>query len=274
MSVIQTNTSANAAYRNLTVTNRNLGRSIEKLSSGFRINRSADDVAGAAIANGLRSEAKALGAAQRNAAQARAVLDIADGTVNQLSSILDRMRELATSSATANVSSSDQTNLDAEFTQLKNEITRIVGETQYQGTALLTGGYANKDFRVGSSTASTAKVTISINALDLTTLGLNSSSVSSTANASGALAALSGARTKIAAVIGQIGAAQNRIDYAADNAAIRKQNIQAAESVIRDLDVAEETTNFTKFQVLQQAGVAMLAQANASSQGVLSLLRG
>ena len=270
---IQTNTSANAAYRNLAATNSMLSKSVEKLSSGFRINRSADDVAGLAIANSLRSEGRALGVAQRNATQASAVLDIADGATGEITKILDRMRELAMTAATANSSDADRLNLQSEFSGLKTEISRIVTETTYQGTSLLNGTFTAQDFRVG--TGSGATVSVSVGSIALSALGLSDASISTAASAADILTTITGsASSAINGVIGQIGAAQNRLEYAASTLAVRKQNVNAAESVIRDLDVADETTRFTKFQILSQAGTAMLAQANSSSQGVLSLLRG
>lgn len=270
---IQTNTSANTAYRNLNVTNSLLAKSVEKLSSGFRINRSADDVAGFAIANSLRSEGRALGVAQRNATQAAAVLDIADGAVGEVTKILDRMRELAMTAATDNSSDADRLNLQSEFNGLKSEIGRIVSETTYQGTSLLDGSFTAKEFRVG--TGAGAAVAVSVGSIGLSALGISDASISTTASAAAILTTITGtSQSAINGVVGQIGAAQNRLEYAASTLAVRVQNISAAESVIRDLDVAQEMTKFTKYQVLQQAGTAMLGQANSTPQGVLSLLRG
>lgn len=269
---IQTNTSANAAYRNLSVTNANLAKSVEKLSSGFRINRAADDVAGLAIANSLRSEGRALGVAQRNATQASAVLDIADGAVAQVTTIVDRMRELAMQSATANASTTDRTNLNQEFTGLQAEIGRIVTETTYQGTSLLDGSFSAQDFRVGTGAGAT--ITVSVGSIALSATGLSGLAIDTVSGASAALVAITGsAATQLNTVVGQIGAAQNRLEYAANTLAVRVQNVTAAESVVRDLDVAQETTKFTKYQILQQAGTAMLSQANQTPQSVLSLLR-
>lgn len=272
---IQTNAGANTAYRNLAATNNMLQKSVQKLSSGFRINRAGDDVSGLAVANSLRSEGRALGAAQRNATQANAVLDIADGSVQQISSILDRMRELAMQSASANTSTADRTNLGAEFDSLVEEIDRIVDEATFQGQGLLDGNF-DGDFRVGTS--DNATINIALSGVDSSTLGVDSLDITSASGAASALAAIAtasgNALEAVATAVGEIGAAQNRLDYAITSLAIKIENVAAAESVIRDLDIAQEMTRFTKFQILQQAGTAMLAQANSTPQSVLSLLRG
>lgn len=275
---IQTNIAAADAYRNLAITNNKLASSVAKLSSGFRINRAGDDVAGLAVANSLRSEGRALMTAQRNATQASAVLQIADGSVSQISQITDRMRELAMQAGSDNTSDADRANLDAEYQSLVAEIDRIVDETTYQGNSLIDGSF-KADFLVGTGTGATVAVDLSTLADGVTAagLGLDSTDITDKTNATAALAILTSggtAQTRLNAVIGAIGAAENRLDYAAATLAVRVQNVQAAESVIRDTDVAQEMTQFTKLQILQQAGTAMLAQANSTPQSVLTLLRG
>jgi flagellin len=360
MSVIQTNAAANNAYRNLTVSNKMLEAQITKLSSGFRINRSGDDAAGLAIANKLRAESRSLQQASRNASQANSLLQIADGAVNTISGILDRMKELATASNSSTIGT-QRDKLNAEFQALKAEIDRIAATTQYQGTALVNGtlgnavtggtyagvvslngaatgtytfsdtagvatlssaagpgqitqtlampsgagtynfdrlgisvtngaGYTANDvdtqtiivtgtavnFQVSSSGAYGTNDLVSFNQINLTTtaLGISASTIDTTAaNAQAALAALDTAINNANTAIGTIGAAQSRIEFASANVATATQNVIAAESTIRDADMALETTAFTKYQILQQAGVAVLAQANASAQSVLGLLR-
>lgn len=275
MPSIQTNIAANAAYRSLTSTGINLQKSIEKLSSGFRINRAGDDAAGLSIANSLRSEGRAVAVGQRNATAAAAILDIADGAVNQLTTIVDRMRELAATSVSDNTGTTDRTALQAEFATLQAELNRTVGDTTYQGTALIDGTFAGKNFRVGT-TAGQDTVSLTIATTNASALGLDAAAVSigTVTAASSALASIvATSNSVLATVIGQIGAAQNRVMYAQSVLSSRAQNIAAAESVIRDVDVAKETSQFTKYQILQQAGTAMLAQANQSPQTVLSLLR-
>jgi flagellin len=360
MSVIQTNAAANNAYRNLTVSNKMLEAQITKLSSGFRINRSGDDAAGLAIANKLRAESRSLQQASRNASQANSLLQIADGAVNTISGILDRMKELATASNSSTIGT-QRDKLDAEFQALKAEIDRIAATTQYQGSALVNGtlgnavtggtyagqvalngaasgtytfasagGVATLSFGAGATlvtqaismpagagtynfdnlgvtvtnaagylvdgvNAQTITVSgtsvnfqvsssgnyggddlVSFNQINLTTtaLGISASTINTTAaNAQAALAALDTAINNANTAIGTIGAAQSRIEFASANVATATQNVIAAESTIRDADMALETTAFTKYQILQQAGVAVLAQANASAQSVLGLLR-
>ncbi|HYC33566.1 MAG TPA: flagellin [Gemmatimonadales bacterium] len=278
MSVINTNVAANSAYLNLSRTSGMLQKSIQKLSSGFRINRSADDAAGASIANGLRATARSLQAAQRNATQANAVLQIADGAVNTVAGILDRMKELAAQAASDNSDATARTNLDAEYTALVAEMDRIADTTKYGATVLTNGSASTLTFLVGSSGDYAAGDTVTVDPGDVdlssaTLLGAAAGSLTSLANAQGELTKIDTAITNLGTAIGVIGAAQSRIEFASSNVAITYQNVVAAESSIRDADMAFEMTQFTKAQILQQAGTAMLAQANQTPQTVLSLLR-
>lgn len=280
MASIQTNVAANNALRNLTTTGIGLDRQIAKLSSGFRINRSGDDAAGMAIANKLRAEARSLQQAQRNAAQANAMLQIADGAIGTVSSILDRMKELASQANSDNVGvapNSQHTKLDAEFQQLLEEIDRIANTTKYQGTALVDGTTPTLSFMVSSSGAYAGDDLVEVDGIDLTTTGLGftfgTDDILDSTNARLVLDKIDAAIDLANEAIGTVGAAQSRIEFASANVATITQNVLAAESTIRDADMAAETTAFTKFQILQQAGIAMLAQANSSAQSVLSLLR-
>jgi flagellin len=278
MSRINTNTAAYGAYRNLTVTGSNLEKSIQKLSSGFRINRAADDAAGAAIANDLRATGRSLQAAQRNASQANSVLQIADGAVNTIATILDRMKELATSAASDSSGTNGRTNLDAEYQQLVLEVDRIAATTTYQGTALLDGSYSGT-FLVSSSGDYAGNDAIVVDGstlqMDSTTLlGASAGDLTSLGNAQTELDKIDTAIAAVGTAIGTIGAGESRIEYASTNVASTFQNVQAAESVIRDTDMAYEMTQFTKYQILQQAGTAMLAQANQAPQSILRLLQG
>jgi flagellin len=277
MSRINTNTAAYGAYRNLTMTGQKLQKSIEKLSSGFRINRAADDAAGAAIANDLRSTGRSLQAAQRNASQANSVLQIADGAVNTIATILDRMKELATSAASDSSGTTGRANLDAEYQQLVLEIDRITATTKYQGSALLDGTYAGT-FLVSSSGDYAANDTITVSGAALnmgsaTLLGGAAANLLTLGAAQAELVKIDTGITNVGAAIGVIGAGQSRIEYASNNVASTFENVQSAESVIRDTDMAYEMTQFTKYQILQQAGTAMLAQANQAPQSILKLLQ-
>ncbi len=279
MSVINTNVAANNAYLNLSRTSNMMNKSIQVLSSGFRINRSADDAAGAAIANQLRATGRSLQAAQRNATQANAVLQIADGAVQTVSQILDRMKELATQAASDNSGTDGRLNLDAEYQALVAEVDRIANTTVYQGTKLTDGSGATLTFLVGSSGdyAANDTVTVAASAVNLksaTILGGAAADLKTLGAAQGELVKIDAAIKAVGSAIGVIGAAQSRIEFAQANVATTYQNVVAAESSIRDADMAQEMTQFTKAQILQQAGTAMLAQANQAPQTVLTLLRG
>ncbi len=380
MSRINTNVAANNAYKNLSATSGMLEKSIAKLSSGFRINRSADDAAGLAIANKLRSDVRSLQQAQRNASQANSMLQVADGALNTVATILDRMKELASQANSANIGG-EAGKLQAEFDSLVSEIDRISATTTYNGTALVNGGFGSSldktastayttaasqvadiglngtavgtyTFASGAAAATltrsadsvsqivtgisatarstvsfsnfgitveggsnwagaaglnglTVEVTagtsgsfmvsssgnygssdlVSVSGIDLRTsqaTGLDlgsggfvlSTALTTAANAQGALSRIDTALGKVGTAIGTVGAAQSRIDYASTNVANLVQNTAAAESVIRDADMAYEMTVFTKNQILQQAGTAMLAQANQAPQSILTLIRG
>ena len=412
---IQTNTAANSALGYMRVNNQATERSIQKLSSGFRINRAADDAAGLAIANKLRSDIKGLGQAQRNVAQGSAMLQVMDGATQTVGSIVDRMKELATQANSANVGTQSD-KLQSEFTQLRSEIDRIVGTTNYQGTKLVDGsfgyritgasaavpgtpgtpavpaavaatgsgdfaGYSASVTNQTQANALTSDITFTSDGTDVTatwntsggaqtatitaaqltaggtvalgssgvsvsfaantptlasdtgavavtqfqaavaptpgtpavagtrtgstgsfqvsssgnyalgdddqvqvaavnlgtgTSGLNLASldISSQAGAAAALSALDNAVNTVNGALGNIGSAQSRMDFAAANVATQLQNTQAAESTIRDADMAAEMTSFTKNNILQQAAQSMLSQANQGTQGILQLLRG
>ncbi len=377
---INTNVSAMNTQRQLGITDMNVSRSIGRLSSGFRINRAADDAAGLGIANKLRADIRSLQQASRNAEQATSLLQVAEGAVQTVSQIIDRMKELATEAGSDNVDDAGRGRIKAEWDQLQTEIQKIADTTKFQGKALINGSFGNAvdtnvanstalaagtglyavniagtaaatysftqavdgeltiddgngntqtvsglvagkqsvsfssfgvtlqldanfdetaatgsldgtsfdvtagsgggSFLVRSSGAYTTDDLITLSGLDLTTgsTGLNLTALTFTGNGTGAewQAALTGLDTAIGTVnsaFGEIGAAQNRIDYASANVKTTIENMAAAESTIRDADMAYEMTEFTKNQILQQAGVAMLAQANAAPQLVLKLLQ-
>jgi len=364
---IQNNINSMNALNNLNTNETQLTSSIQKLSSGFRLNRAGDDAAGMSIANSLRNNGVGLQQAQQNASQAGSLLQIADGATQTISSILDRMKQLATESASANVTDNDRQKINAEFTQLYAEINRTVGSTVYQGSQLLNGSFGVSDsgtgtanavvgfsglsvaganvnstytftkvdathlklsdgtfsqtvttaatgvqtvnfdkmgisfsfngdpttldtktiitanttsaaFRVGSGATSDSDNLVSVSLGDLrassaTGLNLAGVSVDTLANATSALASISSAVSAVNTVIGSLGAAENRLNYASTNVASLYQNVSAAESVIRDTNMAQEYTNYSKLSILQQAGTAMLAQANSSQQSVLKLFQ-
>ncbi len=268
---INTNVAAINAHRQLLGTEAKLNMSMEKLSSGFRINRASDDAAGLAIANRLRVNVRSLTVASRNVTEAKSMLQIAEGSVNQIESILERMKELATQASSANASG-DLDKLDAEYQTLLDEIDRISADAEYQDTALLDGTFSGT-FQVGSGgTAGTDSMNVAIDtAVDTTGLSLTTSAVGTTENAITALTEIDDAIDDVATVLGDIGAGMNRLDYTYSNLQVQIENFSASESVIRDVDMASEMVTFTKNQILLQAGTAMLAQANMSTQNVLSL---
>ena len=375
---INTNVSALNTLRSLGRTESAVSSSMAKLSSGFRINKAGDDAAGLGIANKLNADVRASSQANRNAEQAGSVLQIMDGATQSVQSILERMKELATQSASDSVDSAARTRINQEFTDLRAEITRTVDSTKFQGNKLLDGSFGNSvlstsaalasgttfndaqisgtsaglytltntangkltmtngtitetatasaagkqnitfssfgitistsaafdnastavaqgtaglalsvapgstggSFMISSSGSYTTADMISLSTVNLNVtaanggLDLSTSDLTTLANSQSALTKIDGAISTLNGYIGKIGAAQNRIDYAQTNLKTSIQNFSAAQSVIKDVDMAEEMTSFSKNQILQQAGTAMLAQANQLGQGVLTLLRG
>jgi len=360
---INTNIGAINAHRHLLQTDFRLTRNMERLSSGYRINHSSDDAAGLSIANRLRTNVRSLTVASRNVNEAKSMVNVAEGAANQIEGILERLKELATQAASDNAST-DRDKINSEASTLLNEIDRIVNDTEYQGTVLLTGNFGNglssvsvsgsglgsSDFSVGGAAAATYtfnvsgtnlaitgnnitqtvtvtsegaqtinfdKLGITINAdsdfsvagldgdtitvtagscggvfqvgsgndnsadtigvtlgdLTTSTLGVSGISLSTRSSASSALATIDSAINTVNNKLGDMGAAINRLDYAYSNLQVTIENFQSSESVIRDVDMASEMVSFTKNQILEQAGVAMLAQANMSAQGVLTLMR-
>ena len=272
---INTNIAALTAHRNLTETDRRMSVSLERLSSGYRINRAKDDVAGLAIANKFRVEVRGLRAAQQNTAQATALLQVAEGGTGQIESIVERLKELATSAASDNTDSAGRARLNAEAQKLLAEIDRIANDTKYGVTNLLSSGTGiNLTFQIGSgNTATEDQINVTTSgALLSTNLGLSTINLTSLASAQAALTNIDNSVTSVNVIQGEIGAAQSRLEFAAINLSISIENIAASESTIRDVDMAFEMVNFTRNQILMQAGTSMLAQANMIPQNILALL--
>lgn len=272
---INTNVAALNAHRQLADTDSRLSVSMERLSSGYRINRAKDDVAGLSIANKFRMEVRSLRMAQQNVSQATALLQVAEGGAQKIETIIERLKELATLAASSNTDDDGRASLNSEATALLSEIDRIAYDTRYGSAALLTGS-VNMTFQVGSgNTATEDRITVSLTqGLASNGLGLSNISLSTLASAQAALGTIDTALGSVNAAMGQIGAAQSRLEFAAANLAITIENIAATESTIRDVDMAFEVVNFTKNQILLQAGTAMLAQANMAPQNILALLGG
>jgi flagellin len=269
---INNNIAAFNAYRNLTMTNTALGKSLEKLSSGFRINRAADDAAGLVISQALRAQVSGLKVATRNAQDGVSVVQTAEGALNEVHSMLNRMRDLAVQAA--NTGSTDATAAaaaQAEIDALAAEITRVSQQTKFGANTLLDGAFV-KVFQIGANAGEYITVSLgtSLNASALAVSGLG---VASAGSASTAITAIDAAIATVSTTRASLGAFQNRFESVINNLGVATENLSASESRIRDTDMASEMVNYTKNQILVQAGTAMLAQANQVPQTVLRLLQ-
>lgn len=268
---INNNVMAANAYRNLTNTNSTLGKSLERLSSGFRINRAADDAAGLSRSEGLRSEINGSKQAVRNAQDGVSFVQTAEGAMNEVHAILQRMRTLAIS---ANNGTSDGTAEQAEVDELLAELDSIGTRTTFNGSAVFadygaTG--AGLTFHVGAGSSDTLTFAQDLSMASNNVAGTDVSSLSLTTAAAAAIDTLDTAIDGVSSVRSKLGATQNRLEHAIANVSVAVENLSAAESRIRDADMAAEMVTFTRNSILQQAGTAMLAQANAVPQSVLSL---
>ncbi len=271
---INTNVAALNAYRNLNATQGSMNTSLERLSSGLRINRAADDAAGLAISEKLRAQTNGLNQATSNAQDAISLVQTAEGALNETHSILQRMRTLAVQSANDTNTDDDRASIQKEISQLNGELDRIASNTEFNGQKLLdgTGGTAGSfSFQIGANSGQTTTVDLSANR-DSTTLGVDVLDVSTSAGAATALTTIDAAIKTVSDGRADLGAVQNRLQHTINSLSVAAENSAAAESRIRDTDMAKEMSSFTKSQILSQAGVSMLAQANAASQSVLKLL--
>jgi flagellin len=261
------------AQRNLVVTTDRLAKSLQRLSAGLRINRAADDAAGLAISESFRAEIRSLGQAQRNANDAISLLQIAEGALNETSGLLIRMRELAIQAANGTLGSNERQTVNDEFQGLRSEISRIAAVSQFNGTTILNGASA-VTFQIGSQNTSGDRITVS--SVNATASGIGIAAATTVVSVSGAqtaLAVLDSAVGTVASLRAAFGTVQNRLESTIRSLAVAIENTSAAESRIRDVDFAAETAELTKNQVLQQAGISILAQANVSTQAALSLLQ-
>lgn len=265
---VVTNIAAVNAQANLYQTNLGLKQALTRVSSGFRINFSGDDAAGLAVANAYRSEVAILTQGVRNANDGLSDLQIKDGALDNISKLLDRLAVLATQAASGQTSPTSRTTLNNEFQDVLNEITREANVANLNVTG------ASQGFSVFvSSNGTDGVVAGSINDVDIDSLGIATLDISTQAGAQTAVAAVSTGITALGTVQGQVGQLQNRLSYAINLAQSQIVNNKAAESRIRDANIAEESANLTRFNILNQSGIAALAQANGSTQAVLSLLR-
>ena len=278
---INTNIASLNAQKNLAKTQLSLNKSLDRLSSGLRITRAGDDAAGLAISESLRAQIRGLGQAQRNANDGISVIQTAEGALNEISNILIRLRELAVQAASdGSVGNAERSFLQNEFSSLQSEITRIANATRFGGRVLLDGTLSGSGsaltFQVGIfNNSAVDRITLDIG--DATASGLQiepaDAAISTAASAQNALAKVDSALSAVSTVRGNLGAAQNRLQSTINNLASSIENLSAANSRIRDADIAAETAALTRAQVLQQAGIAVLAQANVSSQVALTLLQ-
>jgi flagellin len=269
--VVQHNLTAMNANRQLGITTSAQAKSSEKLSSGYKINRAGDDAAGLTISEKMRSQIRGLNKASDNAQDGVSLIQVAEGALNETHSILQRMNELATQAASDTNTTSDRNAIMSEMDQLQSEITRIQSTTQFNTMNLLDGSFTGKNLQVGS--LSSQKITISISNMDAGSLNVTGLSVSSYEEAGSAMDKIQSAISKVSEMRSNLGALQNRLEHTISNLDNISENTSSAESRIRDTDMADEMVQYSKNNILAQAGQSMLAQANQSNQGVLSLLQ-
>ena len=271
------------AQRILGLNNDRLAKSVERISSGIRINRGADDAAGLAISEALRSDIRGLRQAVRNANDGIALINVAEGALNEQSSILIRLRELASQAATGTVGSTERATIQLEFSALRNEIDRIAATSQFNGQGLVDGslassvGSANQVLiQVGIDSTANSRINlnteINLKAVTSTILGIDTLSVTAAAQALTTLDTINDAIATVTQARGQVGAVQNRLTRSVGNLAVTIENLQAAESGIRDADIAAEIADLTRNQILVQSATAMVGQANLIPQSILQLL--
>lgn len=267
---VQHNMTAMNANRQLAVTTSAQAKSTEKLSSGYKINRAADDAAGLTISEKMRSQIKGLDKASSNAQDGISLIQTAEGALNEVHSILQRMNELATQAANDTNTTVDRTAVQQEIDALQSEITRVQSTTQFNTMNLLDGSFTGKNLQVGS--LSKQAISISISNMDAGSLGVTGLQMSGYESAGSAMDKIQSAIQQVSTQRSALGALQNRLEHTIANLDTSSENTQSAESRIRDLDMAKEMVTYSKNNILAQAGQSMLAQANQSTQGVLSLL--
>ncbi|KAA0960827.1 flagellin [Microbacterium sp. ANT_H45B] len=270
---IATNVGALNAYRNLSINQNDMSKSLEKLSSGLRINRAADDAAGLAISEGLRSQVNGLNVAARNAQDGISVIQTAEGALTEVHSILQRVRDLAVQAGSDSNNADSRTAIKTEIDTLGEELTRVAASTNFNGIKLLDSA-ATLTFQVGAGSEA-AEDQIAVTLTDFSGLGatIGALTVDTAANALTTIAAIDTQITAVSTARAGLGAVQNRFESTINSLQVSAENLSAAKSRIADTDMAAEMVRYTASNILQQAGTAMLAQANQSGQGVLQLLR-
>ena len=264
------------AQRNLARTQSELTHNLARLSSGMRINSAADDAAGLAISEKLRAQIRSMAMAERNANDGFSMLQTAEGAMNEISGVLVRMRELAIQASNGTLGTSERTFLNSEFTSIRDEIDRLASSTEFNGRVLLTGGILNFRLQVGIGTTTNDRILVSISSMRSAALGstamLSAQAITTVTNAQTAIGVIDAAISDVSTARGQVGAYQNRLSITVANLASARENLSSANSRIRDVDVAEEAASLTRNNILMQAGISVLAQANQMPALVLSLL--
>lgn len=269
--VVQHNMTSMNANRQLGITVGNQAKATEKLSSGYKVNRAGDDAAGLTISEKMRSQIRGLNKASTNAEDGISAIQTAEGALNEAHEILQRMNELATQAANDTNTSSDRTAIKKEVDALTSELNRISSTTQFNTMNLLDGTFTGKKLQVGALNGQT--ISISVMTMNATALGVNALTVDTNANAGTSMSKIQAAISKVSTQRSALGALQNRLEHTVKNLDTTAENTQAAESRIRDTDMANQMVEYSKNSILQQAGQSMLAQANSANQGVLSLLQ-
>jgi flagellin len=270
---VNTNIASLTAQRNLVGTNKSLQTSLARLSSGLRINSAKDDAAGLALSDKMTGQIRGLNQAVRNANDGISMAQTAEGALQESTNLLQRMRELAVQSANGTYGSSERSSLNDEFTQLREEIGRIATATKFNGTQVLMGDMNSTTLQVGPNNGDTITINVGSTAMNASGLGVNSLAIATMSGATAALSAIDTALNNIDTFRGKLGAIQSRLESTVSNLMNISENVSAAKSQIMDADFAAETANLTRAQILQQAGVAMLSQANAIPQAALALLK-
>ncbi len=275
--IVQHNMTALNANRQLGITNKALSKTTEKLSSGYRVNRAADDAAGLSISEKMRSQIRGLTQASRNAQDGQSLIQTAEGALGEIHSVIQRMRELTVQASNDTNVSADRKAISLELAALSSEIDRIASQTEFNTMKLLDGKFVNKQLQVGANAKQTIK--FSVSAMSASALGITVATVAGIVsnNTASKISPLISTVNKALSLVSQqrskLGALQNRLDHTMANADNMAENLQSSESKIRDTDMASTMVQFSASSIIQQAGQSMLAQANQSTQGVLSLLQ-
>jgi flagellin len=272
---VYNNVDAMNAHRLLSNTKAQLSKSMERLSSGLRINRAADDAAGLAVSEGMRSQIRGMNVASRNAQDGVSMVQVADGALSNVGDMLQRVRDLAVQASNGTLTDQQRGNLDTEVQQVLTEIGKTGTDTEFNGLKILAGSVATAASAVTLQVGANANQNIAfvIATVSASDLGISGIAVSTAASASAAIASLDAAINTVTTNRANLGAIQNRLESTISRLGMTSENVQAAESRIRDADMASEMIDFTKNQILQQSGTAMLAQANQAPSSILSLLR-